>query len=87
MTDRKASFRRNPELNVLPTRLAWLIQLEVNAWIAEHPGYAQAPSEQIMDLVYELCMVDDSFGMDTWELAESYLPTLLDPAPVLVVSN
>ena len=85
-----AMFKRNPQLNVLPVRLAWLIQMEVNAYI-ERTGQRYAPSEEMMDLIYELCINADErssqYDMTIWELAEDYLPAALYPAPVLVVSN
>lgn len=83
-----AMFKRNPQLNVLPVRLAWLIQMEVNAYI-ERTGRRYAPSEEMMDLIYELTAgtAADGYDMTIWELAEDYLPAALYPAPVLVVSN
>lgn len=91
MTNR---FVRNPELGLLPPKIAYIVQAEVNNFV-EQTGQKYAYTEQIMDLLYDAIDYDpEAFGftsadqqMTMQEIADTYLPQILWPAPILLVDN
>lgn len=86
-----AQTRNN--LFILPKNLAYAIQFETNNQVAA-TGQRYAYTDQVMKVIYQAASADpeafdlgDYNELTIWEFAETHLPQVLYPAPILLVDN